>query len=772
MSHELTPTGAPRIAWGLSTMLGAAGARVTLTASLLGLTEVDLKRDAAELGGGGAPADFSISLVSPGSPGAAAFDSIFVNSVTPQSIAWIAAFRASTWGRNHSALLWYVHESRQIMELLGEGVVAAALDAIAEGHVDGVLYLSWSTHAYWTERMRERNAQRVVSPPFSRVLHWGLSRSVAARIDAARSDPSALSLRRTQLGIGASDFVVVVLGSIERRKGQAGALSAFMRARRECGSGGDASPWHLVVAGKVQEDSTADLLRRDPGVVHVLPPTSEPETILGIADAYVSNSQSPGESWGLSTLEALASGGPVVLASAVGGVLEQVQHGSGALLHPPAAGGVEEAGAGELALAAHLCSAFRDPAASAAMARRGRASSLACFGPDVLEVETTQLLAAVLSRPPRPRPTAVPLSSWRRRAPLVDPAWHCAVVVLGTSVALLHRRGGALCAGLPDPGQAGATVIARVGIMPPLPDTALIGGHAGAGMLVVVGSALSTQGAGPESTEAYVLRWDSTASPSARSAASASGTTRVALPSLPPRCWQSGTVIITMEAAAAGTSRTMPITLHVIAGVAGGGSHAALELHVATLSVWGHGLSYPAVWELLPSLPIPADGAAGGGAGGSVYVFGGSHDVETPACAAARVLLQDGGPCPRAAALAPSSAKGHPAPFGAAFRFSAGHWERLLDAPVPVAQAAVAFSPSGGAVFLVGGRRGLQGRGSGDASVVQEYSVASGEWTVHWQPEAAAAGGRGASAPPPSAAACVDSMPRGEVFVTFTPPPL
>ena len=87
--------------------------------------------------------------------------------------------------------------------------------------------------------------------------------------------------------------------------------------------------WRVRAIARVVSER-ASLPRSD---VRLLPSTSDVAAFFAMADVAVSNTQGPGETWGLATLEALAAG-KAVLAAGNGGTLEQLQHNETALLHP------------------------------------------------------------------------------------------------------------------------------------------------------------------------------------------------------------------------------------------------------------------------------------------------------------------------------------------------------------------------------------------------------------------------------------------------------
>ncbi|WP_456409243.1 N-acetyl-alpha-D-glucosaminyl L-malate synthase BshA [Oceanithermus sp.] len=131
----------------------------------------------------------------------------------------------------------------------------------------------------------------------------------------------------------------------------------------------------LVFLGDGPERPLAARTARELGVrdrVRFLPPTPQPELVIGAADLLWLHSQE--ESFGLAALEALASGVPVV-AARVGGLSEVVRHGeTGWLVELGDVHGQAEASAALLA----------EPDRLEAMRRQARADARARFDPDAV----------------------------------------------------------------------------------------------------------------------------------------------------------------------------------------------------------------------------------------------------------------------------------------------------------------------------------------------------------------------------------------------------
>jgi len=154
-----------------------------------------------------------------------------------------------------------------------------------------------------------------------RVVHMGVDTSVF------RPDPEA----RGRLGWHEGERVVLFVGNLVRTKGPDVAVEAFMRAR-EAGTGD-----RLVIVGEGPMRAELEQLASDRGVsesVHFTGRLGAPEVAMHMAAADVVVVPSRDEGLGLSAVEALASGTPVV-AARVGGLPEVVpESGCGELVDP------------------------------------------------------------------------------------------------------------------------------------------------------------------------------------------------------------------------------------------------------------------------------------------------------------------------------------------------------------------------------------------------------------------------------------------------------
>jgi glycosyltransferase involved in cell wall biosynthesis len=127
-------------------------------------------------------------------------------------------------------------------------------------------------------------------------------------VDLAGADGAARGFR-SRLGIAQDAFIVLFLGRLHRIKRLDLIADAFLAARRRHTS------MHLVLAGPDEHQLLPELMRRlsgAAGAVHAIGPIDGADKWSLVKDADVMVQSSDSESFGLSVVEALASGVPVV----------------------------------------------------------------------------------------------------------------------------------------------------------------------------------------------------------------------------------------------------------------------------------------------------------------------------------------------------------------------------------------------------------------------------------------------------------------------------
>ncbi len=169
---------------------------------------------------------------------------------------------------------------------------------------------------------------------------------------------------RREIGVGATDFVLMQVARLDAIKDHATAVRAVGRAAERRGD------VRLVIVGDGAEAGPIDTLIRDLGLgANVIRLGTRPDVarLLGAADAVLLSSRSEGIP--LTLIEGMAAGLPVV-STRVGGVPEVVVEGETGLLAP--AGDAD-------ALAAHILHLAGSPDLRAKLGQAGRERARASF---------------------------------------------------------------------------------------------------------------------------------------------------------------------------------------------------------------------------------------------------------------------------------------------------------------------------------------------------------------------------------------------------------
>lgn len=374
LSHEMSATGAPRVCVEFALLVSDMGARVTLSVppGVFG-TETALAAAAADFGPGTNKLSFDISG---NIEIAAASDLLIVSTADPRQSAWIERFRGAY--PQFSALVWWVHEGPSVMSVFPPYATQHAIELMTtHGMVNEVVFPSVATCTWWRSemsRLMPSSASLITALGSARSVYWGLPQWREDLFHAAARDIKARSELRTGQGFSESDFVFLVLASYHPIKGHTGISHAFNAARAMCGH---KQRLRLVAAGSgfgvngLFPPSELDWVRTDPDM-RFEGPTKRVAEHIAAADAFISNTKAGGETWGLATLEALASGRPV-LSSRVGGALEQLTHNVTALLHDVSrVTRVQDDDASEVSqLAANMCAIATDSALRQRLANEG-----------------------------------------------------------------------------------------------------------------------------------------------------------------------------------------------------------------------------------------------------------------------------------------------------------------------------------------------------------------------------------------------------------------
>lgn len=216
-----------------------------------------------------------------------------------------------------------------------------AARTMMEGHGGGSEFLAWSLHPAVAALYRRADALACISHGIEReAVSAGMPRErvhyVPNAVDMSRYRPATLGERlelREGLGVPPGRSVCLFVGRLSREKGVMDLLEAWRLARLPDAlllvAGPDMvdHPWNVGPAARhfVEEHGLGTTVR-------FLGPISDVAPLLRAAD--VVSQPSHFEALGLSAIEALASGVPVI-ASAVGGLVEFIADGENGTLHPP-----------------------------------------------------------------------------------------------------------------------------------------------------------------------------------------------------------------------------------------------------------------------------------------------------------------------------------------------------------------------------------------------------------------------------------------------------
>lgn len=174
------------------------------------------------------------------------------------------------------------------------------------------------------------------------LVHAGVKRQqievIPSGVDCSRFAPPSATVRqraREILGLRPDEVAIGVIGSLVPRKGHRVLIDAMGLVGRD-GVQQDGSGrlrCFIAGAGQLHQDLARHIAQNDvSGRVTLLGPLEEPITLLNAVDIFVMPSFNEG--LGVAALEAAAAGLPVI-ASAVGGLREVVEHGRTGLLVKP-----------------------------------------------------------------------------------------------------------------------------------------------------------------------------------------------------------------------------------------------------------------------------------------------------------------------------------------------------------------------------------------------------------------------------------------------------
>jgi glycosyltransferase involved in cell wall biosynthesis len=279
-------------------------------------------------------------------------------------------------------------------------VVTLSVSALVVGHVlarrSGAAHVSTEHSNYSLRPLRrhQRALTRLVAPRVDAAV--AVARAQLPSLAEHGFDPARLHVIptgvraddfvptrprltvRAELGLSSADFVACFVGGLKPEKRPADFVAAVAQAHVA-----DVRIRGLIVGDGTLLAETRRLAAETGGTVRLLGVRSDVPDFIAASDAVCLTSVS--EALPMSLLEAMAIGRPVV-ATAVGGVPELVQHGRTGLLVPPRDSG---------AFADALASLARDPAGAAAMGTRGRDRQRDLFSSERMVADYADLLGGV-----------------------------------------------------------------------------------------------------------------------------------------------------------------------------------------------------------------------------------------------------------------------------------------------------------------------------------------------------------------------------------------
>ena len=161
---------------------------------------------------------------------------------------------------------------------------------------------------------------------------------IPSGVDCTRFAPPSAAVRqgaRERLGLMPDEVAIGAIGALVPRKGHRVLIDAMTLVGRDGAQQAASGRLRCLIAGagQLHQELARHIAQNDlTGRVTLLGPLEEPITLLNAVDIFVMPSLNEG--FGVAALEAATAGLPVI-ASAVGGLLEVVEHGRTGLLVKP-----------------------------------------------------------------------------------------------------------------------------------------------------------------------------------------------------------------------------------------------------------------------------------------------------------------------------------------------------------------------------------------------------------------------------------------------------
>lgn len=370
LTHELSYTGAPLLLMETAQMLIEEGATVKLVNPYRGRKRWSLRRNRFAVA-----REHSVPLVPFSSilRHLATSDFIIANTVTETVMAIVDEIIQQAPETAAKLIIW-VHEIDVERYLpYTANIKCAAL----------TVFDSQACKDAWENCIGSVQNSVVIHPSISPRMLVKLSQCrpefphVPTSRNPTNTHPASREEIRSVLGVDDSDFLVLCLGTVEDRKGQALLLDTLSQFSSHCDR-----PIKLCLVGfknarkrkqfiKNMSDSERKVLSSERAYVW----QSEIAAFYLGADAFVMNSQGEnkgrGECFGRVTLEAMAAG-RIVLGTSVGGTKEIIKHENSGYLFPP---GVE----GQTILTDQIKYLTKNPEVAAALGSAARKYALEVF---------------------------------------------------------------------------------------------------------------------------------------------------------------------------------------------------------------------------------------------------------------------------------------------------------------------------------------------------------------------------------------------------------
>ncbi len=363
LTHDLSRTGAPLLLCETAQMLMRQGACVQLATA------------SDDINGYNLAAEFDLPLIPiEAAPTVAQeVDVIIANTVAPPVAIWVRKLLDQNPDLAQK-LVWWVHEID----------VEHFLPHVP--HLQDAKLVIFDSHACrdaWQKKIGKFSAAAVVHPGLSDhfvkiVGDDEVSQSTNKCDDKFQYNNSALRRRaRQQLGIGADEFLVCSIGTIEPRKGQRLLLRTLSNLAHD-----QKLPIKVLLVGFRNKRHRARFLRKLTRAERAIAPKklmfvkqADIAQFYLAADAFVLNTQGidapRGECFGRVTIEAMAAG-TATIGTEAGGTMEILKHSEIGLLFPTGEDGQAD-------LAKHVADLIRDPHRRDTIAKAGQKHALEYF---------------------------------------------------------------------------------------------------------------------------------------------------------------------------------------------------------------------------------------------------------------------------------------------------------------------------------------------------------------------------------------------------------